>query len=128
MNAVEYTLNIQKLFTVLCGLSFVAISAQLVFLDPTVSGLYIWGFLLAFLIFLTSLISLLSFWWFFSLKKEILSVVQVNHLIYQSLVSSCIPILFIVMNQTGQLNLWSGILVFVAYCIYFLWANSESKV
>ncbi len=125
MNTVEYTLAIQKLFAVLAGLSFVAISAILVFLDPTINNLYVWGLLLSALIFLTSFLSLFAFWWFFSVKKEILSIVQVNHLIYQSLVSSCIPILLIVMNQTGQLNFWSVVLVFVAYIIYFLWANSE---
>ena len=83
MNVVEYTLAIQKLFTVLTGLSFVAISAQLVFLDPNSNALYIWSFLLSIVIFLCSVISLLAFWWFFSVRKEILSIQQVNHLIYQ---------------------------------------------
>lgn len=127
MNVVEYTLAIQKLFTVLTGLSFVAISAQLVFLDPNSNALYIWSFLLSIVIFLCSVISLLAFWWFFSVRKEILSIQQVNHLIYQSLISTCLPVLLIVMNQTGQLNFLSGILILVAYAIYFLWINSEGK-
>lgn len=126
MNAVEYTLVIQKLFSVLAGLSFIAVCAQLVFLDPFRSNLYVWGILLSALIFITSFLALFSFWWFFSVKKDILRISQVNNLIYNSLISACIPILLIVMNQTKQLNFWSGILVLVAYIIYFLWANSEA--
>jgi len=125
MNAVEYTLVIQKLFSVMAGLSFIAVCAQLVFLDPFRSNLYVWGILLSSLIFITSFLALFSFWWFFSIKKDILRISQVNNLIYNSLISACIPILLIVMNQTKQLNFWSGILVLVAYIIYFLWANSE---
>jgi hypothetical protein len=126
MNAVEYTLVIQKLFSVMAGLSFIAVCAQLVFLDPSKSNLYVWGILLSALIFITSFLALFSFWWFFSIKKDILRISQVNNLIYNSLISACIPILLIVMNQTKQLNFWSGILVLVAYVIYFLWANSEA--
>lgn len=126
MNAVEYTLVIQKLFSVMAGLSFIAVCAQLVFLDPFRSNLYVWGILLSALIFITSFLALFSFWWFFSIKKDILRISQVNNLIYNSLISACIPILLIVMNQTKQLNFWSGILVLVAYIIYFLWANSET--
>lgn|GEM_PF-863253 len=127
MNAVEYTLVIQKLFSVMAGLSFIAVCAQLVFLDPFKSNLYVWGILLSALIFITSFLALFSFWWFFSIKKDILRISQVNNLIYNSLISGCIPILLIVMNQTKQLNFWSGILVLVAYIIYFLWANSEAS-
>jgi len=82
MNAVEYTLVIQKLFSVMAGLSFIAVCAQLVFLDPFKSNLYVWGILLSALIFITSFLALFSFWWFFSIKKDILRISQVNNLIY----------------------------------------------
>jgi hypothetical protein len=125
MDPVEYTLNLQRLFVILAGLSFAGGSAMLVFLDPKVNSLYVWGFLGLCLIFLTSLISLLAFWWFFSIRKEILTIVQVNQVVYQSLISASVLVLLLVMQQTGQLNFWSGCLVLIVYMFYELWVNAE---
>jgi hypothetical protein len=125
MNPVEYTLLTQRLFAILTGLSFVGLSAILVFLDPYQNSLYIWAFLAVFLIFLTGIITLLAFVWFFTIRKEILSITQVNQVIYQSLISSAVVVFAVVMNQTQQLNIWTAILLIVCYLFYFLWANSE---
>jgi len=125
MNPVEYTLNLQRVLVILGALGFVSLSLILVFLDPNQNSLYIWVFLSILLIFSTSLISLLAFWWFFSVRKEILSVNQVNNLVYQSLITGAIVVLLIVMNQTKQLNIWTAILVIITYIFYQLWINSE---
>lgn len=125
MNPVEYTLNLQRVLVILASLGFVSLSLILVFLDPNQNSLYIWIFLTILLIFSTSVISLIAFWWFFSVKKEILSVVQVNNLIYQSLITGGVLILLLVMNQTKLLNIWTALLVLVTYIFYQLWINSE---
>jgi hypothetical protein len=124
MNPVVYTLNLQRFLFLVCGISFISLSAVLVFLDPYQNGWFIWVFLAAFGIFLSSVISLLVFWWFFTVKKEILTIIQVNSLVYQSMISSGVVVLLLVMQQTNFLTLWTGILVFSVYFLYLVWNNS----
>lgn len=125
MNPVEYTLNLQRLFVILAGLSFAGVASMLVFLNPNDNSLYVWGVLILGLVLLTSFISLMAFWWFFSVRKEILSIPEVNQIVYQSLVSGAALILLLVMQQTGQLNFWSGMLILAVYAFYEVWANGE---
>jgi len=127
MNQVEYTLLIQKIFLIAAGASFLGICSVLVFLDPYDNSLYVWGFLILFYILLMSLISLLVFWWYFGLKKEILSINQVNSILYQSSVSAIVAVTMIVLNQTNQLNPVSVGIVVVIYIVYWLWFTSKEK-
>jgi hypothetical protein len=125
VDPVKYILNLQRVFIVLAGLSFASLSAVLVFLNPYQNSLYIWLFLVIFLILLTSSIALLAFWWFFTFRKVFLSVVQANQIVYQSLFTSATAVFVLVLNQVGQLNLITTIMLLVVYIFYWLWANSE---
>jgi hypothetical protein len=125
MNPVQYTINLQRFLLLACGVSFAGLSAILVFLDPYENKFYIIGFLIALFIFLTSVISLLAFWWFFTIQKQILPIVTVNGLVYQSLMSAGITILLLVMQQTGLLTIWTGLLVLIVYILYEIWINTE---
>jgi hypothetical protein len=125
MNPVEYTINLQRFLLLICGLSFAGLASVLVFLDPYENKLYIWAFLGVIFIFMTSVISLLAFWWFFTVQKQILPIVVVNGLVYQSMVASGILVLLLVMQQTSLLTIWTGILVLVVFMLYEIWINTE---
>ena len=109
----------------MCGLSFVSILAVLVYLDPYQNSLYIWAFLVLLFIFLSTCFSLSSFLWFFTIKKIILTIREVNRLVYQSSVSSGVLILLMVMKQVNQFSLWTVGFVLLGYACYQLWIMSE---
>jgi len=76
---------------------------------------------------LASILILTAFWWFFSIRKEILTIDQVNKLIGQGIISSAFIILFLVMQQTRTLNLLTGSIMLLVYILYQIWANSEPE-
>lgn len=126
MNQVEYTLMLQRVCMVCTGLSFVAMSGLLVFTDPNTNPAWVWFFLGLLAVFLTGFFSLLCFWWYFGLRKEILAIPEVNQLVYQSCVSATVLVFALVLQQTGQLTIWTGSLIAAVYAIYWLWLASES--
>ena len=127
MNPVEYTLAWQRLLVILAGVSFLIGTAIVALLDPTVNFGFVYLFLAVLFVFLASILILTAFWWFFSIKKEILTIDQVNKLIGQGIISSAFIILFLVMQQTRTLNLLTGSIMLLVYILYQIWANSESE-
>ncbi len=125
MNPIEYTISLQRLFLITAGGSFFGICCMLVFVDPTENINYIFGFLAILFLFFVSIITLMAFWWFLSIKKEILTVSQVNKIIGQSCISSATIIMVLSLQQTQQLNIWTGLLVLTCYSLYQVWANSK---
>jgi len=127
MNPVEYTLAWQRLLVILAGVSFLIGAAIVALLDPTVNFGFVYLFLAVLFVFLASVLILAAFWWFFSIRKEILTIDQVNKLIGQGIISSAFIILFLVMQQTRTLNLLTGSIMLLVYILYQIWANSESE-
>jgi len=127
MNPVEYTLAWQRLLVILAGVSFLIGTAIVALLDPTVNFGFVYLFLAVLFVFLASILILVAFWWFFSIRKEILTIDQVNKLIGQGIISSAFIILFLVMQQTRTLNLLTGSIMLLVYILYQIWANSESE-
>jgi len=127
MNPVEYTLAWQRLLVIPAGVSFLIGAAIVALLDPTVNFGFVYLFLAVLFVFLASILILTAFWWFFSIKKEILTIDQVNKLIGQGIISSAFIILFLVMQQTRTLNLLTGSIMLLVYILYQIWANSESE-
>jgi hypothetical protein len=127
MNPVEYTLAWQRLLVILAGVSFLIGAAIVALLDPTVNFGFVYLFLAVLFVFLASILILTAFWWFFSIRKEILTIDQVNKLIGQGIISSAFIILFLVMQQTRTLNLLTGSIMLLVYILYQIWANSESE-
>jgi len=127
MNPVEYTLAWQRLLVILAGVSFLIGAAIVALLDPTVNFGFIYLFLAVLFVFLASVLILIAFWWFFSIRKEILTIDQVNKLIGQGIISSAFIILFLVMQQTRTLNLLTGSIMLLVYILYQIWANSEPE-
>jgi hypothetical protein len=127
MNPVEYTLAWQRLLVILAGVSFLIGAAIVALLDPTINFGFVYLFLAVLFVFLASILILTAFWWFFSIRKEILTIDQVNKLIGQGTISSAFIILFLVMQQTRTLNLLTGSIMLLVYILYQIWANSESE-
>ena len=127
MNPVEYTLAWQRLLVILAGISFLIGAAIVALLDPTVNFGFVYLFLAVLFVFLASILILTAFWWFFSIRKEILTIDQVNRLIGQGIISSAFIILFLVMQQTRTLNLLTGSIMLLVYILYQIWANSEPE-
>ena len=127
MNPVEYTLAWQRLLVILAGVSFLIGAAIVALLDPTVNFGFVYLFLAVLFVFLASILILTAFWWFFSIRKEILTIDQVNKLIGQGIISSAFIILFLVMQQTRTLNLLTGSIMLLVYIFYQIWANSEPE-
>jgi hypothetical protein len=127
MNPVEYTLAWQRLLVILAGVSFLIGAAIVALLDPTVNFGFVYLFLAVLFVFLASILILTAFWWFFSIRKEILTIDQVNKLIGQGIISSAFIILFLVMQQTRTLNLLTGSIMLLVYILYQIWANSEPE-
>ena len=125
MNSIKYIKNLRRWMIGVVLLIFFAGASTVLTLDPTINYLYIFGFLLILLLFLTSSISVVALWWFFDERRRLLTISQINQIVYQSLITSTVVVCVLVMNQTGQLSLASGILVLGCYLLYQLWANSN---
>ena len=125
MNSIKYIKNLRRWMIGVVLFSFFAGVSTVLTLDPTINYLYIFGFLLILLLFLTSSISVVALWWFFDERRRLLTISQINQIVYQSLITSTVVVCVLVMNQTGQLSLASGILVLGCYLLYQLWANSN---
>jgi hypothetical protein len=67
---IEYTLRVQRVLLVLFATSFFGLSLILNLIQPDKYN--IWLFLLVSCVFLTTILSLIGFWWVFSIKKIIL--------------------------------------------------------
>jgi high-affinity Fe2+/Pb2+ permease len=106
--------------------SGIGLGAMLLFVDPTINLLNVFGFLIVMMVFITSIISLGGLWWFFDENRRLLTLNQINSIIYQSLFTSSIVILLLVMSQTNVLNLFTTLLVAGVYVLYQLWAQSQS--
>lgn len=126
MDQVEYALNVQRLSLLGAGGGFLILAAIVGLLDPYSNQYYIFGFLGVIFFFLTSLIILLIFGWVSVIKREVLSIFEVNQVVYQSLISSCVIVFIIALNQTAQLNAWTLILTISSYLIYWIWSHSRS--
>jgi hypothetical protein len=124
MNPIDYTLTLQRILAILTGVSFFSIISILVFLNPAENFWYIFVFLAFLSVFFTSIITLVSFWWVFSIRKKVLRVSQVNDIVYQSIILSMILIFVLVLNQTEQLNLFTVVSLLTTYFFYHLWIKT----
>lgn len=125
MNPIQYTILVQRTLLFLFGGAFFAIAAILSLVDPSQGVGVLTVMLLVVFIFISSVFALASFWWFFSIKKLVLTTNQVNKILGQSVVNSGIIVSLLALNQTGQLDLWSGLILLVCYVFYQIWINSE---
>jgi hypothetical protein len=125
MNPIRYVkkLRIWLISTLL--LSMVGGFFIITLLDPSLNNLYVFAFLSTLMVFLTCLVSILGLWWFFDERRRLLSISQINQIVYQSLITSSIVVCALVMNQTNQLNLISVMILIGGYLLYQLWSNSN---
>lgn len=125
MNPIQYVKRLRIWLVSILIVSLVGSFAIVTYLDPFINNLYIFAFLSILMVFFMSAVSLLGLWWFFDERRKLLSISQINQIIYQSLIVSAIAICVLVMNQTNQLNFTSATILLISYFLYQLWANSR---
>ncbi len=126
MNPIAYVSLLRKYLMGTGLISFVGIVLLILLVDPTINNLYIVGFLICVMAFLTSFLSLGGLWWFFDERNRLLPLTHINQILYQSLFSSSIVVLMLVLSQTNQLNIITTTLVLFVYLLYQFWINSKS--
>jgi hypothetical protein len=124
MDPVKYTLKIQQFSLIAAAVCFVGVGIGLTSLDPFTSQWAVWAVLTVLFVGLTALMTLLSFWWAFSVKKEILNITEVNQVVYQSLIASALVIFILVLQITRQLNTWLLIMSLTMYAGYQMWLRT----
>jgi len=122
---IAYILQVQRIAISLVLCSILAIIVWLFFFDPTDSFFVLASFLILWAVLIAASFVLLSFWWYFSVQKHIVSVSQVHKIIGQSCISSTILITLAVMQQTQQLNVVTFAILVGTYILYQLWAASD---
>ena len=98
MDQVDYTLLCERIIALIGGIAFFGICALLGFADPASTQIHLALFLFCLVMLSVSVISMLGFWWVFSIKKQILDKDQVNKLIFRSFTISLFFIFILVLN------------------------------
>jgi hypothetical protein len=121
MDPVTYTLFIQRTQAILCGLSFLFISAILTLTNPFSESYNLFLLLFGMFIFLVNFCSLLSFWWYISLQKQVLTTRQTNLLVIRSLFYATALVNMLVLALLGQLTTIPIILILSCLLLAHLW-------
>lgn len=117
---VQYTLKVQRIILIIASLSFLALAMVVSLLDPFLEA-NIWIFLFLIIIFIGSVINLLNFWWVFSITKKILTIEEVQKLLYHGFFTSLILTSALVFHITNSLNLTSFLGLLLTYILYKYW-------
>jgi hypothetical protein len=126
MDPIEYTLSLQRFLIVTTGVSFISLVLVLVWIDPTTNPtLYLPAFLVLIFVFLACIMTLMSFWWVFSIQRKVLIIPEVNKIVYQAIMSSAVVVFFLVLSQTGELNALTSSAIILSYLLYQVWLRSE---
>lgn len=117
---VQCTLKVQRIILIIASLSFLALAMVVSLLDPFLEA-NIWIFLFLIIIFIGSVINLLNFWWVFSITKKILTIEEVQKLLYHGFFTSLILTSALVFHITNSLNLTSFLGLLLTYILYKYW-------
>lgn len=117
---VQYALSTEKTLLVILSTSFLGICLLLAFVSPYSGGLGISLFYLLAFCILFSVQSFMFFWWEFSIKKKILTIIQINNTLYQSAIGSSLLLYLFSFFHTGQFGMIILLLITFIYFIYLL--------
>lgn len=120
MQPIQYTLNLQRIFLLLMALSIFGLVNLLLLVNPYSEAWAVWLLWALVWIILSGIQLFGFFWWYFFVKSQILTIVQVNTLLYQSLVGGMFGVLLLVLIQTEQLNYFNGGIMIASYTAYTL--------
>lgn len=124
MNQIEYTISLQRILAITSGLSFFSLCLMLVFTSPFESINYIWLLFFTVWILLTTIFSLIGYWWVFTIKKDIISILQSNLVISKSgfLALSLVYLLNTYISKS--LDAWTTFGLIVLNIIFFYFIDS----
>jgi len=120
MQPIQYTLNLQRIFLLIMAASVFGIVNLILWVDPYREVWAVWLLWLMVGIILSGIQLFGFFWWYFFVRSQILTIVQVNTLLYQSLVGGVFAVLLLVLIQTQQLNYFNGGIMAASYAAYTL--------
>ncbi len=118
---IEYTLRMQRIMLILAGLSFLFVASILAFLDPFESKNNVWLALLFLTSLATAINTLVNFWWVFSIKKELLTIREVNKLVYQSFALALVYFMLFIFYLADELSVINFLGTVVVYIFYRFW-------
>jgi hypothetical protein len=127
MNQIDYTQLVRVWCLAISGFSAVVFGYTFFALDPYTNPAYVWAFLIAFGVILSAFGAWCAISYFYVLEKKILSIAQVNNLLYQSTVSAATIILTLCMQVTGMLNLVTISIIVLCYSLYQMYINTNSN-
>jgi len=117
---IDYTLKVQRIIFILASLSFFGLTFIVSFLDPFLDANF-WLFIFVCITFLSCLFSLLFFWWVFSIEKKILTILEIQKLLYHGFFLSLVTVTLLVFYITNTLNSTSFLGILVSYILYRNW-------
>jgi hypothetical protein len=120
---IQFTLKVQRIVVIMASLSFLGLTLVFSFLDPFIEA-NMWIFLFLLICFLGSLFSLLNFWWVFSIIKKILTIDEVQKLLYHSFFLSLCSVSGLVFYITNNFNATSLSGLLVIYILYRYWVKT----
>jgi len=122
MNQIEYAISLQRILAITGGLAFFSLCLIAVFTSPFAGENYVWLFFLTLWILLTTVFSLIGYWWVFVIKKDIISILQSNLVISKSgfLALSLVYLLNTLVSKSLDGTITLGIIALNVAFFYFI--------
>lgn len=124
MNQVDYTLSLQRVLLLTGSISFFTLVLVSFFVSPIQNPEYIFLILFLIWVFLTSIFSLLGYWWVFNIRKEIISIKQSNLTAWQGAFQSSLVVVYLTLSQANMWQQWMLLVGILAILIYWLFVKS----
>ena len=105
MNQIEYSISLQRILAISGGIAFFCLCLALIFTSPLDNSNYIWLMLTLIWFILTVIFSLIGYWWVFSIKKQIISILHSNLIVSKSSFISLSLVYLLVSYLSQNLNI-----------------------
>lgn len=123
MQVVKYILLIQKILLVLNFASISALIFLLLTFNPMTNGLFIPVSFFLFFLFLSSFLTLSGFFYYFSLKKRMISKYKTNLLLARSSVVSMVVVTYLAALVSEQDNFYIKLFLGLFLGFYLLYIH-----
>lgn len=121
MDPVEYSLLLQKAFSILSGICFFGLTLMLSVVDPIAWPQALYVLLIVCFLFIWSILVLLNFWWYTSIRKIILPSQGINYVVLRQGLLAVLLIFSLTFIITKMLNIGLLSLLLAAALLIILW-------
>jgi hypothetical protein len=127
MNQIEYAVSLQRILAIASSIAFFSLCLVLIFTSPFVSPVYIWLVLFLLWLILSSIFSLIGYWWVFSIRKEIISILEANLVVSKSSFLALSLVYLLTNYNSKSINFWLVISLFLLNISFFYYIRSYGK-